>query len=384
MPDLSPDDLVRLVRGVFSPGPTDTRLMILVDLPDERVPDNPAWAQRRALAYQWARSLVPRAADAGIAGVDLVLYGNVGTNNGDLPAAAVVYGGGPVPQHARELRGDPVPFDTLYATHSLVMAPTEFSTTAPLKNAARGRNLRAATMPGFSADMIPALQIDYDRVGRRVERLQGLLTTAEGCSVQLRAGGVVYDLHLDLRHRTAHASSGRFPSPGVAGNLPSGEAYVVPYEGENPGEPSRSEGRLPVQLGDEVVVYEIAENRARRVHGEGPMARAEARAILEEPAYANIAELGLGVLDAFGLLPIGELLLDEKLGLHIAFGRSDHFGGVVGPQQFSAPGKVVHIDRVYVPALQPLVHVVAVSLCMSDGTWLPLLRDGAYVVDFDV
>lgn len=383
MPDLSPDDLVRLVRGVFSPTTHDSRLMVLVDLPDDRVPDNDAWSRRREMAARWVQDLAPRTADAGLQGVDLVLYGNVGTNNGDLPAAAVVHGAGPLPQHARDIVGDPVPFDTLYATHSLVMAPTEFSTTAPLKNAARGRNLRAATMPGFSADMIPALQIDYDRVARRVERLQGLLTAAEGCSIQLQAQGTVFNLRLDLRHRQAHASSGRFPSPGVAGNLPSGEAYIVPYEGEVPGVPSRTEGRLPVQLDDEVVVYEIVENRACCVIGEGPRARAEARAIREEPAYANIAELGLGVLDAFGLQPIGELLLDEKLGLHIAFGRSDHFGGMVGPRQFTAPGKVVHIDRVYVPALQPLVQVLEAHLCMPDGSQQPILRDGAYVVDFD-
>jgi hypothetical protein len=41
------------------------------------------------------------------------------------------------------------------------MAPTQYSATAPLKNAARKFNLRAATMPGFSPAMIPTLKIDY-------------------------------------------------------------------------------------------------------------------------------------------------------------------------------------------------------------------------------
>ena len=88
------------------------------------------------------------------------------------------------------------------------------------------------------------------------------------------------------------------------------------------------------------------------------------------------------MLSAFGLKPIGEILLDEKLGLHLAFGRSDHFGGQVGPAQFSGPGAVIHIDRVYVPETQPDVKVLAVDLQFPDGGRLALMRDGEYVVGF--
>ena len=191
-------------------------------------------------------------------------------------------------------------------------------------------------------------------------------------------------LRLDLRHRTAHASGGLLPEPGTAGNLPSGESYIVPYEGERPGEPSRSEGVLPVQLGDEVVALPHRGEPRRR----GPLRRARSRAreaehLAREPAYGNIAELGLGVLGDFGIEPIGEVLLDEKLGLHIAFGRSDHFGGQVGPPQFSRPEAVVHQDRVYVPALQPRVVAARVDLQREDGLKLALMRDGHYVIDFD-
>ena len=85
-----------------------------------------------------------------------------------------------------------------------------------------------------------------------------------------------------------------------------------------------------------------------------------------EPAYANLAELGLGVLGDFGLEPCGEILLDEKLGLHIAFGRSDHFGGTVGPDDFSGPDAVIHLDRVYIQETQPRVNVKEVRLLGPD------------------
>ena len=175
-----------------------------------------------------------------------------------------------------------------------------------------------------------------------------------------------HDLTLDLRHRTGHASGGLFPTNGVAGNLPSGEAYTVPYEGEIPGDPSGSQGVLPVQIGSEVVLYEIRGNRAVSVLTDGPESRSEQELITTEPAYANLAELGLGVLGDFGLKPTGSILLDEKLGLHIAFGRSDHFGGTVGPKDFSSPGAVIHLDRVYIPETQPLVVVEDVTLLGLD------------------
>jgi len=126
------------------------------------------------------------------------------------------------------------------------------------------------------------------------------------------------------------------------------------------------------------VRYHIVANKAVGVLTRGPEADREAELLAREPAYANIAELGLGVLAPFGVKPIGAVLLDEKLGLHIAFGRSEHFGGQVGPDAFTSPDAVVHIDRVYVPETQPDVLPVSVDLQFPDGTSLALMRDGGF------
>jgi leucyl aminopeptidase (aminopeptidase T) len=270
----------------------------------------------------------------------------------------------------------------LYASHPILIALTKFSATAPLKMAAKQFPIRAATMPGFRADMIPALRLDYTEVNRRVELLKNLLDRAQGADFRFATPAGPCDLHLDLRHRTGHASGGLLPKPGVAGNLPSGEAYIVPYEGELPGDPSRTAGIMPVQFGAEIVRYRIVENKAIEVLSEGPRSREEALHLAQEPAYGNLAELGLGVLSAFGIKPIGEILLDEKLGLHLAFGRSDHFGGQVGPAQFSGPEAVIHIDRVYVPETQPEVKVETVDLTMIGGSSVALMRAGEYSVGF--
>jgi len=156
--------------------------------------------------------------------------------------------------------------DDVLAAHSLVLAPTEFSATAPLKIAAPKHGLSAATMPGFLPSMIPALRLDYSEINRRCEVLKDLLDRAERARFVFVVDGTDHhDLTLDLRYRTAHASGGLIRERGKAGNLPSGETYIVPYEGEHPGVPSRSEGTLPVQFEDEVVVYRIVENRAVEV-----------------------------------------------------------------------------------------------------------------------
>jgi hypothetical protein len=368
MPEfLTSQDLKLLVQRVFQPSAADSGLAIIVDLPDERLADNPEWADRRQMAADWYRKLVSEQDALGLDRITLAWYPNTGSNNADLPAACHPGDGETVPAHADEISGwDSRPFADVYSNHTMVLATTELSATAPLKIAARGGGFRAATMPGFLPSMIPALRLDYGEINRRVNLLKELLDAAESARLVFVADDTAHELILDLRHRTGHASGGLFPDNGVAGNLPSGEAYIVPYEGEIPDDPSGSQGVLPVQIGDEVVLYEIAGNRAARVLTSGPASAREADLLDREPAYANLAELGLGVLGDFGLKPTGSILLDEKLGLHIAFGRSDHFGGTVGPDDFSGPDAVIHLDRVFIPETQPRVRVKEVRLCGPD------------------
>jgi len=389
--NLSAAELVALVKRVFEPKEADRRLAIIVDLPDQHTADNDDWKARREMAAAWAGALAPEAAAIGLDEVRLVLYKNARANNADLPATGWIHpppapdGSGPaLPRTADEVRaGDTMPFDRIFETFDILIAPTEFSATAPLKIAAPEFGFRAATMPGFARSMIPALRLDYGVIGARVDRFKDMLDRAERCDIAFRASGATHELVLDLRHRTAHASGGVFPVGGEAGNLPSGESYIVPYEGEIEGDPTASAGEIPVQLEGEIVVYRVEGNRAVEVITDNRTSRAEAERLAAEPAYGNMAELGLGVLGDFGLEPTGEILLDEKLGLHIAFGRSEHFGGQVGPDAFSAPDKVVHIDRIYIPALQPDVSVAKATLAMDDGSTIELMKDGEYVVSFD-
>lgn len=380
MQNLSREELVQLIGSAFPKFPGDRSLAVLVDLPANAEEDHELWRERRKTAQGWAASLREVKESLGYDEVKLVAYPNVGSNNADLPATVFVVDALPDTAAGLGKAGAAVPLEKILESTQIFLAPTEYSTTAPLKIAGKKHGFRAATMPGFSAAMLPALRLDYGEIGRRVNILCRKLTDAESAEVVLTVDGAKQcDCFFDLRFRNAHASSGCFPERGVAGNLPSGEAYIVPYEGEK-GAESRTSGVIPVEFAGEVVYYRVERNLAVAVEGEGEAAKRERDLIAREPAYANIAELGFGVLADFGVEPIGEILLDEKLGFHIAFGRSDHFGGNVGPSRFSSPKAVVHIDRIYIAATQPRILVQSIVLTYPQGGRERLMKDGKYLV----
>ena len=386
MPNLNAIELARLVMSVFPSFGDERQLGILVDIPRSDEDDTGAWVERRNIAFQWFALLQEKQSElGGIKTIRCIAYPDVGSNNADLPEVGYELKDMlPPPGDDFSDFGDKIAFSELFSECQLLLAPTQYSTTAPLKNAARTYDFRAATMPGFSPQMIPALRIDYNEVFRRVEILKEKLDAAVRADTVFTVDGKdVYKVSFDLRHRTAHMSSGRFPDRGTAGNVPSGETYIVPYEGEA-AEKSATEGVLPVQVGSEVVLFEIAENRAEKVNGYGgehsSILEKEREHLSREPAYGNMAELGFGVLADFGIKPIGEILLDEKLGFHIAFGRSDHFGGAVGPGDFSSPAEVIHLDQVYIPALQPRVAVTEVSLEFPDKGRGTVIADNLYKI----
>ncbi|MFC1570052.1 hypothetical protein ACFL4L_07435 [bacterium] len=378
---LTSSEIVNLIKSVFQPGHNDKDFGILIDLPDTSYPDTPAWKIRRQLAIQWAEILKTARNELGFDQVNCYFYPNVHNNNADLPQTFYT-----CPQYPNQAElswiqhnGNQISLQQLCSQTQILLAPTQFSATAPLKVLAKQYNFRAATMPGFSEKMIPALRLDYSEINQRVHDLKDLLDPSEAVKIIFTVDDKLFECYFDLRFRQAHASGGRFPEPGIAGNLPSGECYIVPYEGELKAH-SLSEGILPVQFGEEVVLYKIKKNKAVDILSEGSVSDQERIKIQREPAYANIAEIGFGILDDFGLTPIGEILLDEKLGLHIAFGRSDHFGGAVGPKDFTTPDSVCHLDRIYLPQLQSRITVKTVDLIDNSGHVQRLMEDGQYTI----
>ncbi|MDZ7725657.1 MAG: hypothetical protein U5R06_23245 [candidate division KSB1 bacterium] len=261
MSSLSQKELIQLIQSVFPKLDGDRQLALLVDVPNQSADDTDLWKTRRSFAESWAAQLKEAQSELDLE-VRLVGYASVDSNNADLPLE--FYPVDSLPDVSSNFGKDSIPAADFFSSTQIIMAPTQYSATAPLKVAASRYGFRAATMPGFSEAMIPALRIDYERVNRRCQLLRKKLNDAEEAKVEFESDGETVVVHFDLRHRHAHASSGRFPDPGTAGNLPSGETYIVPYEGELD-IPSETHGVLPVQFDDEVVLFRVKDNKATEV-----------------------------------------------------------------------------------------------------------------------
>ncbi len=378
---LSQNELQLLFQTVFAPGPEDRVVTFLVDVPPTIGEDSEDWKERRRMAMEWWADALEFLPALGMEKAQIVYYSGVGRNNADLPDTVYEWKGDSTALYATALpaAGTPRPLVEVLDESDIVLAPTEYSATAPLKMLAKRHRFRGATMPGFLRSMVPALGIDYKRVHERIMSFKQRLDEAESIDITFEARGREAAFHGDLRFRTATPSSGMFHQAGIVGNLPSGETYIVPYEGEKEGIPSESLGEIPVQFGDEIVVYRVENNVAVEVMTNGARSAEEQDMLAKEPAYGNIAEIGFGVLGDFGMNAVGSLLMDEKLGLHIAFGRSEHFGGIVSPKSFRDPNNVIHIDRVYVPSLQPDVTVKSAVLNLP-GKSEVIMKEGQWVI----
>ena len=361
-------DLERFLTDVFDPVPGE-KAAVMTDVPTASCPDTQAWRERRTMASEWRDGLERLGRRIGFEVLPLVTYAATGANNADLPVEAEVGGG---------MR----PMKAVLDEVSLVLAMTQFSPTAPLVDVCKrrpGANVfRAASMPGVEKRMEgTSLAADYVEVARRCRLLKQAFLKAERAEVEFSTG---HRCLFDLRFRTCESDDGylhRDKSDDVPViNLPSGETFQVPYEGERAGEPSRTAGELPVSEKGETIVFGVAENRIVEVTGPAPAAERYRRVFQEDPARTNIAEVAFGCNER--AVVTGNVLEDEKAGFHWAYGRSDHLGGVIGVAQFKSPATVVHQDIVY--ARGNPIGIVRADLVAPDGTRTTVIRDGAYVL----
>lgn len=278
-----------------------------------------------------------------------------------------------------EMGGESTRLADILSATNIAVALTEYSATAPLIGFMNTRpGLRAASMPGISRQMEgTALSADYTEVARKSHILADALGKAVGAKVKFSTGHRVY---FDLRHRKAEADDGQLHADKTGVrliNLPSGEACIAPYEGELEGHPSKTEGMIPADYDGELVLYRVRENRIAEIIGDGPKAGEMRDYFAVDEARRNIAELGLGCNDEAVIS--GSVLEDEKvLGMHWAYGLSQHIGGVTGPAGFGDPKHVVHQDIVYPKGGS--VNVASLVLEYEDGTTEEIIKDAKYTL----
>ena len=352
-------DLQQLLKDVFAVEGGE-RFVIVTDAPYSMADDTEAWQDRRDWAVEWRLDLET----LGFPVLPMAQYRATGAHNAEIPEAVDQLG------VERELT-------TVLGEADIALVMTEYSATAPLLRHLRAiPHLRVASMPGVERRMAEtALAADYRQIRENANILKRLLQGSEGARVRFESGHEVY---FDLRFRQAMADDGYCP-PGHPGvrlvNLPFGEAFQAPYEGENDDFMSATIGVIPMIKGDDRLQMFVEENRITDIQGNGPLVDRFHRLFDEDPALRNIAEVGFGCNDS--AVVTGNVLEDEKAGFHWAFGRSDHIGGVFGPDRFVSEKTVMHEDVVY--AADSPIPTQRIELTLESGDTYRLMDERRYL-----
>lgn len=216
----------------------------------------------------------------------------------------------------------------LMTRFDVVLCPTSKSLThTDSRRAASASGVRVGTLPGVTEEiMVRCMNADYDRIAERTHQICALMRQAHTIRVTSPSGT---DITMPMAGREAHASSGLFREKGQWGNLPTGEAYLAPLEGQSRGVVVVDGSMAGVGVTSQPIRIVVEAGYATEITGGS---EAEKLIALLEPHGRdgrNVAEFGIGTNDRAILT--GVILEDEKVmgTIHIAFGDNKSMGGSV-------------------------------------------------------
>ncbi|MBI4547313.1 MAG: aminopeptidase [Ignavibacteriae bacterium] len=230
----------------------------------------------------------------------------------------------------RKTNGEEPPSEVaaLMKVFDVVLCPTSKSLThTDARRAASARGGRVATLPGVTEEiMIRCMNADYHKIAERTLILCSLLEKTKVIRVQAPAGT---DITMPIEGRKAFASTGLFREKGQWGNLPTGEAYLAPLEGQSNGLVVVDGSMASIGVVKEPIRIIVKNGYATEIAGG---TAAEKLIELLEPHGRDartVAEFGIGTNDKAILS--GNILEDEKVmgTIHIAFGDNKSMGGSV-------------------------------------------------------
>jgi len=334
---------VKMFKDVFSPK-SGEKVLFLTDIPHDNIKDNESWKGRREMAQEWYDTFRKMGAETGFS-VDMLTYKATGMHNSSIPDDII----------------------DAASKSNLVIAMTEYSASAPLMTVIKTKNnvTRCASMPLVEKRMEEtAFKADYSEIKRYASAIKKMLDKAVGADIIFSTGDKLY---IDLRHRIAFLEAGDCTKVGQFINFPSGEAWKAPYEAAKDevgkfGE-SKTEGIWPVMYDGELVKYIIKNNRIDEIIGKGKKAEEMHLFFNKNDTRRNLAELGIGCNPK--AVVTGNLLEDEKVGLHIAYGLSDHLGGKVKSD--------MHMDIIYAKGCP--IEGTTLNLIDKDGKKIELIRN---------
>lgn len=222
----------------------------------------------------------------------------------------------------------PAPVAEMMKQMDVVFCPTSKSLThTNARRAAKALGVRIATLPGINEEIfVRCMNADYNRIAELTNRLCSLL---DDCAVVRVTSTAGTDLTMPKKGRKAIASHGVFRSKGEGGNLPTGEAYLAPLEGQSNGTVVVDGSFAGIGKLEEPVTIRVRDGQAAEISGGAQAHELERMLDLYAPASRNLAEFGIGTNER--AIVSGAILEDEKIlgTIHIAFGDNVSMGGTV-------------------------------------------------------
>lgn len=337
------EEKIKMFNDVFAPK-SGEKVLFMVDIPHDDVKDNEMWKDRREMAWEWYH-IFKEMGNKSDFDVDILEFEATGMHNAFIPKDIM--------DVARK--------------SNLLIAMTEYSASSSLIKICDAKDAitRGASLPQVERRMEEtAFRADYSKVKKYAIAIQKMLNDAVGAEVSFSTGNHLY---MDLRNRIAKSDTAECIKTGQGINFPSGEGYIAPYEAASDeisefGE-SKTEGIWPVSYDGELVKYIIKNNKIVEIMGDGEKSEEMRKYFAENITRMNVAELGIGCNPKAVIT--GNVLEDEKVGLHIAYGMSSHIGGKVDSD--------MHLDICYSKGCP--VEGTALTLINEDGTKTELIKN---------
>jgi leucyl aminopeptidase (aminopeptidase T) len=248
----------------------------------------------------------------------------------------------------------PKPVAEAMKTADVVIAATSKSMTyTKARLDASFNGARVASMPTITPEiMCRTMSADYTKVSERSHKLSDILS--KGNYVFLSTPGGT-DLTMQISGRIGVADTGMLHQRGAMGNLPAGEAFVVPIEGTAKGQIVIDISMAGVGRVSAPIKMVVEDGYVTEIIGGVEADRLSALLQGKGKEVYNLAELGIGTNDK--AIASGSPLEDEKaMGtIHIAIGDNSGIGGTI-----KAP---MHLDGV----MKDPTLIIDGTTVMKDG-----------------
>ena len=209
----------------------------------------------------------------------------------------------------------------------VAICPTTMSLThTDARRAACSAGARVGTMPGITEDiMLRTMRADYHKIARLTEKITAILSEGEMAYLTTPAGT---DIRIPIRGIKAIPSTGLVLERGKFGNLPSGESYLMPREGESEGVYVVDGSLAGIGLiTAEPIKITVKKGMAVKIEGGKQAAQFDQTVNSVGEKARTLAELGVGTNDMAEIN--GTVLEDEKVmgTVHLALGNNISMGG---------------------------------------------------------